>query len=228
MWFSLAQHFGFITPGGAVTEFPIQLPPNQSENVAPGIARDEPGHIWIPIFKDEEPPYGGFLARIDVARGAREKLLTTPCQEVGAPVEGSDGLIYAPCAHVVGSQQVIDLMLIRPNGEMRIIADPYQITPNPYNPNSSQYMTATPGKIWFVTGSPWGELGVYDIVTARFQAYAPTDGGTASTGADEAGHIGFESALRSGIAIRNVLPPLVPPTPGPVKLLQQRRTTTPA
>jgi hypothetical protein len=176
MWFSLGQHYGYVTPAGAFTEFPIQLPPQQTENVTPGIARDESGHIWIPILKDEEPPYGGFLARIDVTGGAREVLLTTPCQQVGAPVEGSDGQVYAACAHVVDSKQVIDLMLVRPNGEMRIIADPFQITPNPYNPNTSQYMTATPGKIWFVTGSPWGHLGVYDIATGSFRAYSAPSG----------------------------------------------------
>ncbi len=196
MWFSLYQHYGFITPAGTFTEFPIHLPGGLLYNsAAPGIARDGSGHIWIPVFKNNGSPYSGYMARIDVARGAREDLMTTPCQYVGAPVEGSDGKVYLACVHIVNSRQVVDLMLIRPNGGMRIISDPYQISFPNYSLNSSSYMTAAPGKIWFVTASPAGELGVYDIATRRFQAYAPPPsiGPLQLIGADRAGNIGFES-----------------------------------
>lgn len=166
-WFSEYAHVGKMSPAGAITEYPLNLPDGLAFNTVAGITLGGDGRVWFPVNNNNTSPYDGYLAAVDTSNGS-VTMYPTPCFDPEPVIGAADGNLYAACRTVNSTK--VDILRMTTSGATKIINDPYGVT------FGGNVFAAVATGVYFVTftgGTHPNSLGFLNTSTEKITLAVP-------------------------------------------------------
>jgi streptogramin lyase len=142
IWFTEDTHVASITPGGAVSEYPIPLPNGLIFNSVSSITAVDQ-RVWFPINNDNQPPYNGYIASIS-PKTKKIVEYPVPCFDPVPVVGALNGDIYAACRTV--NSTTVNIVQMTPAGATTVFSNPLGVSAF-----GGSAMIAEHAAIWFIT-----------------------------------------------------------------------------